>query len=301
MTKQINQKGAKAPFKYKEQVGTKWCLTIHGANPDGNCPILGKLREEFQKDEYPLAAVAYETGKYGIHPHWQCYFETAKRRRMKQKFLDLLEGNEGFHLEVAQGTLNANLKYIYAVEKQHQLGWIHYAKGHNVPASYQPYKTQNMLWLRQNMSPWQKELYERVTQKADYRDILWVWEPIGNTGKTYFAKYLHYFHGAIATGGKPSDMKHAIARWQQITGHYPVIMIVDLARSDHISKDSFATLEQIKNAYFFSGKYQSEMVASICPPHIIVFSNTPPDRTAMSSDRWVVKLIDPMTKKLIPG
>ena len=57
--------------------GTRWSLTIHGAKPEG-CPILTLLKEEFQKDDYPLAAVAYETGQQGIHPHWQVYFETLK-------------------------------------------------------------------------------------------------------------------------------------------------------------------------------------------------------------------------------
>ena len=30
--------------------GNKWVVTIHGANPNGNCPILKLLKQQFQKD-----------------------------------------------------------------------------------------------------------------------------------------------------------------------------------------------------------------------------------------------------------
>ena len=286
--------------RVKDLKGDRWCLTVHGANPDGECLLLAALQKEFQKDDYPLAAVAYETGVHGIHPHWQIYFQTAKKCRMKQRMSDLLGEDCGFHIELAIGTRNANLKYVYAVEKQYQIGWIHYAKGHVPPASYRSYKTQNLLWLRNNMKPWQAQITQRVISFADYRNILWIWQPEGNTGKTYLAKYLHYFHGAIVTGGKSDDMKHAIARWKQITGHYPVTIIIDLARADNIPKSGYKTIQQIKNALFFSGKYQSGMVASCNPPNIVVFANRKPVLQHMSKDRWVVRRICPETHKLIP-
>ena len=294
------QKKATGKTRNTNLHGHKWAVTIHGANPDGNCPILGLLKTQFQKDEYGLAAVGYQTGKQGIHPHWQIYFQTVKDSRMKQKMSDMLGEDISFHIQLAKGTRNANLVYVYAVHKQHEIGWIHYAKGHNPPASYRPRKTQNLLWLRNNMKPWQRWITDKVTADAQEREILWVWEPTGNVGKTYLTKYLHYFHGAIVTGGKSDNMKYAIARWQQITGHYPVTIIVDVCRSDKLTKNSYKTLEEIKNAIFFSGKYQSGMVASCNSPNILVFSNTEPNVRAMSSDRWKVFKINPKTHQLDP-
>ena len=93
-------------------------------------------------------------------------------------------------------------------------------------------------------------------------------------------------------------MKHAIARWKQITGHYPVTIIVDLARMTKISQAAYYTLEQIKNAIFFSGKYQSGMVASCIPPNVVVFANTPPNTKMMSEDRWRIYKINPDTHQL---
>lgn len=282
----------------KNLFSRRWTLTVHGASPDF-CPILAKLKAEFQKDEYTIAAVAYETGVHGIHPHWQIYFETESACRMKQKCEELLGQSTGFHLEAARGTLRANLRYVYAVEKEHQIGWVHYLKGTQPPNDYRSYKTQNLLWLRNNMKPWQAQITSLVTERADYRSIYWVHEPVGNTGKSYLAKYLHYFHGAIMTGGSVADMKHAISRWKQITGHFPVTIIFDVARSDRIKPAGYKGIEEIKNAIFFSGKYQSGMVASCNPPNIVIFANQAPRRGCMSSDRWVVYKICPDTNELV--
>lgn len=93
-------------------------------------------------------------------------------------------------------------------------------------------------------------------------------------------------------------MKHAIARWKEITGHYPVTIIIDLARSDKITANGYRTIEEIKNAIFFSGKYDSGMVASVNPPHIVVFANVAPKVKLMSRDRWDIRRINEATKTL---
>ena len=284
--------------------GRRFSIAIHGAKPE-NCPILELLTKQFQsKDMYTVVAVAYQTGKHGVHPHWQIYLQVQPRvENMKSIISSVLEPlgiEQNFHIEACIGTKSSNLNYVYAVRKQHELGWVQYAKGHAVPLGYEPTKTNNLLWLRDNMKPWQKQVYDKVTkQSVNFRDILWVWEPEGNTGKTYLSKYLHYFHGAIVVGGSAADMKHAIARWRQITGTFPVIIIIDIARSDMFTSTSYKGLQQIKNGLFFSGKYESGMVASLQPPHLVVFSNAKPQTKFMSKDRWIVKYIDPQTQTLI--
>lgn len=90
-------------------------------------------------------------------------------------------------------------------------------------------------------------------------------------------KYLHLMKGAIVTGGGAADMKHAVARWSEICGHYPVVILVDIARSDRPNAYSYKALEALKNGIFFTGKYESAMVNSYSAPHIIVFSNFKPN------------------------
>ena len=111
---------------------------------------------------------------------------------------------------------------------------------------------------------------------------------MGNTGKTMLAEYLHIYYGAIVTGGTATDMKHAVKRWQEIAGHYPMIILVDVARSDQFTQAGAKALESIKNAFFFSGKYESGMTHDVKKPHVIVFANCAPKREYFSSDRWKV-------------
>ena len=279
--------------------GLRWVLTQHGASQNS----LAKLVSFFETDQITVGCIAYQTGLYGVHPHWQCYFQTAKNCRMKMKIEQIL-GHKRFHLEIAKGTQEANIRYLFAVDKQHQIGWIRFQKNVDPPYDYRPEKTDNLLRLhrkiQQNPECWQAKLVQKFTSDPCFRDILWIYEPEGNTGKTYFAKYLHYFYGAILTGGKGADMKHAITRWKQITGAYPVIILIDLARSDQILAQGYRTIEQMKNAIFFSGKYQSGMVASVMPPHFCVFANVAPNQTLMSPDRWTIYRLNSAADKLIP-
>ena len=284
--------------------GRKFSLTIHGAKPE-NCPILKLLKQQFQQEMYTVAAVAYETGQNGIHPHWQIYFQLAESvNNMKIKISSLLEPlglQQSFHIEKAKGTLRANLAYVYAVRKQHELGWVQYAKGHIEPYDYDKKKEDlnDLLWLHHNMKPWQVEIVNKLFKRPSRREIMWIYDPQGGLGKSYLTKYLHYFHGAIVTGGKPSDMKHAVSRWKEITGQYPVMILFDVARSADITKNSYYAIQQMKNGMFFSGKYQSGMVATLSAPHIVIFANDLPDRKYFTFDRWWVRTIDPKTQSLV--
>lgn len=154
--KNMNEKPKKSEKPYR---GQRFSLTIHGAKPQ-NCPILKLLKKQFQNDMYTVAAVAYQTGAHGIHPHWQIYFQLAERvNNMKSIINSLLKPlglQQSFHIEIAKGTLRANLAYVYAVRKQHELGWVQYAKGHVEPYDYDKKKMglNNLLWLHNNMKPW---------------------------------------------------------------------------------------------------------------------------------------------------
>ena len=230
------------------------------------------------------AVVSKEFGKNKIHPHWQGYFELEKRTYMKQ-IMDQVLGHQGFHLEVAKGTENENVRYVYGVDKSYEIGWIVYKKNVKAPWDYnpQPYK----FWKNFKLRDWQAEVVPLLINKdVDDREIIYIFDQKGNTGKTKLTEYLHIYHGAIITGGKERDMKFAISRWQEITSKYPAIIIVDICRSE--LQHDFTGIESIKNGLFFSGKYESAMLHSVVKPNVIVFSNFPPKRAKLSADRWKI-------------
>ena len=273
----------KRPWK-----GKRFTLVVHGQR----CEDFAKLVAFFNTDAVTCAVVAREFGRYKIHPHWQCYYELAKETIAVRRDLVGVLGHDEFHVEKARGTARANIKYVYAAVssgKYWEIGFVEYSKGCEVPPEcLGRHASVVNFWRNWQPRPFQRELTDIVLSEDDDRLIYWIYETVGNTGKTKLAEYLHIFHGAIVTGGSSSDMKHAVKRWQEIAGHYPMIILVDVARSDRFTQTSAKALEAIKNAFFFSGKYESGMAHARDKPQVIVFANRAPKLSNFSSDRWKV-------------
>jgi len=123
---------------------------------------------------------------------------------------------------------------------------------------------------------WQHDLSIRLSQPPDTRQVHWRWEHVGNVGKSFFA--LNYEPGRtfVVTGGKHADIHFSYA--------YQPIVFFDWARC---AQDSFpyGLVEQFKNGYFFSSKYESRE-KRFPIPHVVVFANFHPEVAQMSADRW---------------
>lgn len=141
---------------------------------------------------------------------------------------------------------------------------------------------------------WQKELEEQILSSPDPRQILWCWDSTGNTGKSWMAKYLMAFHNAlILESGRKMDLAYI---FQQ---HLNPIVVFDLARTtapDPEARSSpldviYSLMENLKNGYLISTKYDSKRVLFKIP-HVIVFANYEPDYSKMSGDRWQIRRLD---------
>ena len=136
---------------------------------------------------------------------------------------------------------------------------------------------------------WQRAIVNLFLEPEDAitgREIYWVWEPLGNVGKSVLATYLVDRCGAIEVGGASRDASHAMAEYVASRGSGPRMVIFDLARSESGEID-YTAIEHIKNGKIFSPKYKSGMVR-FNRPHCLVFANQPPDESQLSSDRWKI-------------
>ena len=276
MKKKTTQK-----LDYGQYRSDRFMLTVHGQHKDD----MEALKAFFDTDETKCAVIAKEFGKNKIHPHWQVYFELSERKRFKERMTEIL-GHSDFHLEAALATQNHCVNYVYAVDKDWEVGFVVYNK--NLPIPKRHKSSAAIFWSTIKLKPFQKDILEMVLEEPNRRDIVYIYEEKGNVGKTIISEYLHIFHGAIITGGNSRDMKHAISRWKEITGFSPVIIIVDVARSDSLNQESCKALESIKNGLFFDGKYESAMTHSILKPHVIILSNKAPKPSFFSEDRWKI-------------
>lgn len=164
-------------------------------------------------------------------------------------------------------------------------------EGHNIITNQQ-ITALKKLACETTMYDWQKELDSIVTREPDDRVIYWYWSDKGCTGKTTFARYLHRKYGFIALSGRAADMKHAIVEYVKTNMTTPTGIVINIPRSVDAGFISYTGFEEIKDMFFFSGKYEGGMVDGN-PPHLIVFANEMPDTSKMSDDRWSIKCLDP--------
>lgn len=134
---------------------------------------------------------------------------------------------------------------------------------------------------------WQSNILQILDQDPDDRTINWIYDPLGNAGKTSLAKHLciKYPKEVIYLGGKASDMKYGVMNFID-AGNTLRVVILDLTRSLE-NFVSYEGIESIKNGIFYNSKYECKMVL-YDSPHVIVFANFEPDYDKMSEDRWNV-------------
>lgn len=136
----------------------------------------------------------------------------------------------------------------------------------------------------QDPYPWQQQVLDMLADDPNPRQILWIYDPNGNTGKTYLATHCVDQMGAFyCNGGKGTDITYGYQGNK--------IAIFDYTRDtqDYVN---YSVIEQIKNGIFFSPKYESGM-KRFPIPHVMVCANFTPDRSKLSADRWVVIEVRP--------
>ena len=146
---------------------------------------------------------------------------------------------------------------------------------------------------------WEKQIIEILKGEINDRDIHYVVGKCGNNGKTTFAKWIYLnFPKVVVLGGKKDDMKNGIIKYQEKNKCLPKIVIINLPRclQDYTS---WGGIEEIKDMFFFSGKYEGGMVCGP-NPHVVIFSNSEPPYDKMSMDRWKVYEIEEKGGPLTP-
>lgn len=135
---------------------------------------------------------------------------------------------------------------------------------------------------------WQEQAIAVSKENPDARTIYWFWEPDGCSGKTSLCKHLVLTQGAHYVSGAAKDILYSIAARMDTAGP-PRIILFDVPRSVE-GRISWQAIEQCKNGLAFSAKYESKQVV-FDHPHVFCFSNSEPDGTKLSADRWSIHRI----------
>lgn len=152
------------------------------------------------------------------------------------------------------------------------------------------YKPPNELRLLNSSQfyEWQNDIIKIINLEPDDRKVYWFWSSQGNMGKSAFSKYLVAKCNAVpAISGKYSDIVNLIFKQDMDKCR---CIVFDIPRNNGNSV-SYSAIESIKNGMIVNTKFETGYKL-FNPPHIIVFSNMPPEEEKLSSDRWIIKCID---------
>ena len=134
------------------------------------------------------------------------------------------------------------------------------------------------------------ELSELQLDIVDYlagqpaRQVLWVTDIDGGTGKSTLARYLWLLCGFQLFDGIMKSCDIAFMLDPECCG-----FVLDVTR-DNANYFNYTTLEQLKNGYITTGKYAGRTVF-FKPKPVVIFSNFFPKVEKLTKDRWVILFI----------
>lgn len=251
----------------------KWVFTLNNYTENEYNSILHYVKHS----EHTKHTILYVIGKEGKGedqtPHLQGYIE----RKNPISFTTLKNLCNRLHLEKAKGSREDN--YVYCSKEDDFVTNIQ-----------EPYFIR-LNKLKHNFNsipllPWQQQIFDMFSNPPSSRSICWVYNKDGNIGKSWFCKYVALNRNdVIIASGKKNDVFNQVNTMIQ-EGIEPKIVILDIPRHD-IEYLNYGMLEEIKNGLMYSGKYEGGRCI-FNNPHLVIFSNSLPDYSKYSDDRWCV-------------
>jgi len=263
----------------------------------------------------PSAEVVYliagkEVGDSGT-PHLQGYVSFRSRKRLTQA--KAFVGNTA-HLEVARNP-NAAAEYCKKDGDFFEVGHPPEGAGHRSDLdafkddvksgnhdlaqireihsdAYAKYPRFCLEYLQDNLPKktieahplhqWQADMNVVLNGEPDDRTIRFIVDHTGNNGKTWFAHYYASLHDRVQVlqPGKKADMAYALDATVRT-------LFIDAPRSKQGEFLQYDFLEQCKDGYVFSSKYESR-VKTLSKCHVVVLMNEEPDMTKLSADRYEI-------------
>lgn len=274
-----------------------WMLTLFVDGMEGKVPSdtrLKKVLEDLCESFVFQLEVTPTTGRL----HFQCALKLKERKRQSTLLNDLVKATSITDLSAVQIQRmmgNWEEAVIYCSKKETRFDpdiLPYYSSG--VVA---PYAGSDIDFLNnpENRYEWQDKLFDIIFEVVPTRlrdphdrDIIWITDKQGNSGKSKFVKYCCFYNKACtkisfgSAGQLRSSIIHAGAKVC-----YFVDMPRTLGKDDHIDS-IMSALEDTLNGFITSSYYGESKTLLMLPPHVVVFSNDDAPISKMSSDRWKV-------------
>lgn len=258
------------PPKKKRQISPakRWCFTFNNYTSTHISSIVPVFEHMCS-----LYGFSEEVGDSGTK-HLQGYCEFNKKCRPMS-----LELPKEIHWEKCKGSRDDNIRYI---TKQ----------GMCLHSKCLPVITRTL--FPEDLRPFQKEIVNIIHGPVNEGKILWIYDEIGQLGKTELVRFCHVRYGVpFSYGGKCADIINLVFNNKDdIMCKDKPVLFYNFGRDTDPNKISYKSMEQISDGCICNTKFEAGCF--VCnKPHVVVFANCLPVITSLSKGRFIIKTIDP--------
>lgn len=261
---------------------TQYMLTIprHGLVDRNICRIMQYIRE----NDIKKWIIGAETGASGYR-HWQI------RIKARPGFYDLKT------VKVGKGQPKMTVKSGWVVDhltdyhiEECSDSWDYEAKGGKFLAYYD---TKEMRQLRFGIKTWAQEWAVVELSETNDREIMFWYDPKGNSGKTWLAGHLfetgeaYYVPPTMTSVQSLVQTVASLVKQERDAGRRQrPFLIIDIPRSWKWNKELYTAIETIKDGLLLDPRYSASPI-NCRGLQIMIMCNTEPNLDALSEDRWV--------------
>ncbi len=250
-----------SPTKKQIAPSKRWCFTFNNYDDKTVSSIIPII-----DNNCSIGFFSKEVGESGT-PHLQGYLEFKNKARPLSFFKDFK-----IHWSKAKGSKDDNYNYCTKDQK------LFFNKGMKIKKEVKLITPDRF---------YQQYILKILKEEPDDRKIYWFYGE-GNIGKTQFSKYCYMkVPGTYVLAGKGADVRNGIADYVEEHNETPNVVLYPIPKSYNNEYLSYESLENIKDMFFYSGKYKGKAICGNSP-HLIVFANEPPKLDKLSADRWEV-------------
>ena len=249
------------------------------SNPHSHAVVV--LREALNFTDFKKFWDLYELPKYGD-------IESCKNLKQAFKYCSKEDNECDFaaidadYLHLHTTSYLASLRYKYLAPTSYPYCRLVGAQRREFEERFRQWKMleMNKKGAAQNeevvLKRWQKSVLNLMKSQDD-RQVLWIKDDVGNSGKSFLATYLmRTGKSFVVEGGSTRDLSYAYEDQPYV--------IFDFCRSQK-EFVNYHIIEAFKNGRMFSSKYQSSLRV-FEPAKVVCFANFEPDWKKLSLDRW---------------
>lgn len=232
-----------------------------------------------------------EKGENTDYLHWQGRVHLIKKKRLNELIKQMQHPEWPFHWSITCNKVHEGQSFNYVMKEDTKV------EGPWTDADFE--EPPKMTWQLQyflekhenDLLEWQQWLKDYLEGPKEMREVVCIVDEYGRSGKSLFAEYLEYHKLAfeVPPFSSSEDLMQCVCCLKEQKAY-----LIDMPRAMKKEKLAgfFAGIESLKDGKAYDKRYAFKK-RRMNRPKVVIFTNTVPDMTLLSADRWRVVKFGP--------